>query len=170
MHSKETTITFFCVVKIHSQTIIENAMKLGVKVFSISHLSCAPLAQFPLRYAIFGLCLSFFQTAKNYGWASGGSSILSEFGTLHMEFAYLSDVTGDPSYKKAVEKVRDAIQSAARPRNLYPNYLNPKTGKCTFKYFVRICLPVSYLSVTGKTTFTKCCIFSTQLKGNASQK
>ena len=25
-------------------------------------------------------------------------------------------------------KVRDAIQSAARPRNLYPNYLNPKTG------------------------------------------
>ena len=80
----------------------------------------------------------FFQTAKNYGWASGGSSILSEFGTLHMEFAYLSDVTGDPSYKKAVEKVRDAIQSAARPRNLYPNYLNPKTGKWRLKYFVRI--------------------------------
>ena len=56
---------------------------------------------------------------------------MSEFGTLHMEFAYLSDVTGDPSYKKAVEKVRDAIQSAARPRNLYPNYLNPKTGTYT---------------------------------------
>lgn len=35
-------------------------------------------------------------TAKNFGWASGGSSILSEFGTLHMEFAYLSDITGDP--------------------------------------------------------------------------
>ncbi len=33
---------------------------------------------------------------KNFGWASGGSSILSEFGTLHMEFAYLSDITGDP--------------------------------------------------------------------------
>ena len=45
-----------------------------------------------------------------------------------MEFAYLSDCTGDPIYKKAVEKVRTAIQSAARPRNLYPNYLNPKTG------------------------------------------
>ena len=38
---KETTITFLCVVKIHSQTIIEDAMKLGVKVFSTSHLSCA---------------------------------------------------------------------------------------------------------------------------------
>jgi len=68
-------------------------------------------------------------SAKNYGWASGGSSILSEFGTLHMEFAYLSDVTGDPVYKNAVERVRTAVQNAARPRKLYPNYLNPKTGK-----------------------------------------
>merc|ERR1719228_1944602 len=46
-----------------------------------------------------------------------------------MEFAYLSDVTGDPAYKNAVERVRTAVQSATRPRNLYPNYLNPKTGK-----------------------------------------
>jgi len=68
-------------------------------------------------------------SAKNYGWASGGSSILSEFGTLHMEFAYLSDVTGNPVYKNAVERVRTAVQNAARPRKLYPNYLNPKTGK-----------------------------------------
>ncbi len=35
-------------------------------------------------------------TSKNFGWASGGSSILSEFGTLHMEFSYLSDITGNP--------------------------------------------------------------------------
>merc|ERR1719189_2769327 len=69
------------------------------------------------------------KSAKNYGWASGGSSILSEFGTLHMEFAYLSDVTGNPAYKNAVERVRTAVQNAARPRKLYPNYLNPKTGK-----------------------------------------
>ena len=33
-------------------------------------------------------------SAKNYPWTSG-SSILSEFGTLHMEFAYLSDATGN---------------------------------------------------------------------------
>ena len=53
---------------------------------------------------------------------------MSEFGTLHMEFAYLSDVTGNPAYKNAVERVRTAVQNAARPRKLYPNYLNPKTG------------------------------------------
>jgi mannosyl-oligosaccharide alpha-1,2-mannosidase len=48
-----------------------------------------------------------FQVSKNFGWASGGSSILAEFGSLHMEFSYLSDVTGDPKYAQKVEKVRD---------------------------------------------------------------
>ena len=46
--------------------------------------------------------------AKNFGWASGGSSILSEFGTLHMEFAYMSDITGD---KKYVQKVRTNLKA-----------------------------------------------------------
>ena len=84
---------------------------------------------FEYKYFVFKLFFLIFQSAKNYGWASGGSSILSEFGTLHMEFAYLSDVTGNPAYKNAVERVRTAVQNAARPRKLYPNYLNPKTGK-----------------------------------------
>merc|ERR1719361_2387676 len=68
-------------------------------------------------------------SAKNFGWASGGSSILSEFGTLHMEFAYLSDITGNPVYKQKVEKIRDVVASVERPKKLYPNYLHPKTGK-----------------------------------------
>ena len=46
-----------------------------------------------------------------------------------MEFAYLSDITGDPKYLKAVEKIREVIVSADKPKTLYPNYLNPKTGK-----------------------------------------
>eukprot|EP00092_Neocalanus_flemingeri_P032575 GFUD01035431.1.p1 GENE.GFUD01035431.1~~GFUD01035431.1.p1 ORF type:complete len:656 (+),score=150.26 GFUD01035431.1:141-2108(+) len=68
-------------------------------------------------------------SAKNFGWASGGSSILSEFGTLHMEFAYLSDITGNPIYRKKVEKIREVISQVERPKKLYPNYLHPKTGK-----------------------------------------
>ena len=47
------------------------------------------------------------QVSKNFGWASGGSSILAEFGSLHMEFSYLSDVTGDPVYAQKVERVRE---------------------------------------------------------------
>ncbi|XP_018022507.1 mannosyl-oligosaccharide 1,2-alpha-mannosidase IA-like [Hyalella azteca] len=67
--------------------------------------------------------------AKNYAWASGGSSILSEFGTLHLEFSYLSDITGDPVFKEKVLHVRDFLQKIEKPGGLYPNYLNPKTGK-----------------------------------------
>ncbi|KAF5300144.1 hypothetical protein FQR65_LT09235 [Abscondita terminalis] len=67
--------------------------------------------------------------SKNYGWASGGSSILSEFGTLHLEFAYLSDVTGNPLYRNKVDHIRQFIRGLDKPKGLYPNYLNPKSGK-----------------------------------------
>ncbi|KAK9507576.1 hypothetical protein O3M35_007402 [Rhynocoris fuscipes] len=67
--------------------------------------------------------------SKNYAWASGGASILSEFGTLHLEFTYLSDVTGNPVYREKVDNIRSVIQNMDKPKGLYPNYLNPKTGK-----------------------------------------
>ncbi|XP_055628514.1 mannosyl-oligosaccharide alpha-1,2-mannosidase IA isoform X2 [Toxorhynchites rutilus septentrionalis] len=67
--------------------------------------------------------------SKNYGWASGGSSILSEFGTLHLEFSYLSDVTGDSVYRERVQTIRSVLKDIEKPKGLYPNYLNPKTGK-----------------------------------------
>ena len=66
---------------------------------------------------------------QSYSWASGGDSILSEFGTLHMEFAYLSDITGEPLFKDLVERIRTVVQESTKPSKLYPNYLNPKTGK-----------------------------------------
>ena len=37
--------------------------------------------------------------ARNYPWAPGGASILSDLGSLTMEFSYLSDITGDPVYR-----------------------------------------------------------------------
>lgn len=67
--------------------------------------------------------------SKNYGWASGGSSILSEFGTLHLEFSYLRDITGNPLYKERVQNIRQVLKEIEKPKGLYPNYLNPKTGK-----------------------------------------
>ncbi|CAG9824004.1 unnamed protein product [Phaedon cochleariae] len=66
--------------------------------------------------------------SKNYGWASSGSSILSEFGTLHLEMSYLSDVTGDPVYRSKVERIRKVLHDLDKPKGLYPNYLNPKSG------------------------------------------
>ncbi len=48
----------------------------------------------PFSFTVLSKNEDLLQNAKNFAWASGGSSILSEFGTLHMEFAYLSEVTG----------------------------------------------------------------------------
>lgn len=77
--------------------------------------------------------------SKNYGWASGGSSILSEFGTLHLEFSYLSDITGNPTYRERVQNIRTFLKEIEKPNGLYPNYLNPKTGKwgqCEYFLFI----------------------------------
>jgi len=65
---------------------------------------------------------------RNYGWASGGSSILSEFGTLHLEFAMLSKATGDSTYLEKVMRIRDFLKKTDRPNGLYYNYINPQSG------------------------------------------
>ncbi|RWS12991.1 alpha 1:2 mannosidase precursor-like protein [Dinothrombium tinctorium] len=67
--------------------------------------------------------------AKNYVWASSGSSILSEIGTMHLEFVYLADLTNNVEFKEKVFTVRNALQAAHPINGLYPNYINPKTGK-----------------------------------------
>lgn len=54
---------------------------------------------------------------------------MSEFGTLHLEFAYLSDITGNPVYREHVQNIRTILMDIEKPNGLYPNYLNPKTGK-----------------------------------------
>lgn len=66
------------------------------------------------------------QVSHNYGWTN--SSVLSEFGTLHLEFAYLSDITGIPLYRELVEKVRQVLKDIEKPKGLYPILLDPTTG------------------------------------------
>lgn len=44
---------------------------------------------------------------RNWPWASGGSSILAEFGTLHLEFVHLSHLSGNPVF---AEKVRLSVK------------------------------------------------------------
>ncbi|CAJ0946866.1 unnamed protein product [Ranitomeya imitator] len=66
---------------------------------------------------------------RNWGWASAGSSILAEFGTLHLEFVHLTYLTGNPVYYNKVMHIRKLLQKMDRPNGLYPNYLNPRTGR-----------------------------------------
>ncbi|CAJ0566861.1 unnamed protein product, partial [Mesorhabditis spiculigera] len=65
---------------------------------------------------------------QNFGWASS-MSILSEIGTLHLEFAELSRITGDPVYLQKVQKVRDVLDKAQKLDGLYPNYISPTDGR-----------------------------------------
>lgn len=67
--------------------------------------------------------------AQNHDWAYG-SAILSEFGSMHLEFIYLSHVTGDPKYRDKVLKVREVIKKAVpRQDGLYNNYISTETGQ-----------------------------------------
>jgi len=58
-----------------------------------------------------------------------GSLILAEVGTKHLEFVYLSDMTGDDRFKEKVVHVRNFLNSMTKPYDgLYRNFINPKTG------------------------------------------
>nr|CAH8873208.1 unnamed protein product [Trichobilharzia regenti] len=64
---------------------------------------------------------------RNFIWASSRCSILSEFGTLHMEFKYLSELTGNPVYAEKVDNIRKILQEVDRPNGLFLNYMDPHT-------------------------------------------
>lgn len=68
-------------------------------------------------------------STRNWGWASGGCSILAEFGSVHLEFIYLTNISGNPVYEQKVLKIRDTLRQLERPQGLYPIYLNPRNGK-----------------------------------------
>nr|XP_008118769.1 PREDICTED: mannosyl-oligosaccharide 1,2-alpha-mannosidase IC [Anolis carolinensis] len=64
----------------------------------------------------------------SWGWASAGSSILAEFGSLHLEFLHLSDLSGNPVYVEKVMNIRKVLNRIEKPQGLYPNFLSPVTG------------------------------------------
>lgn len=68
------------------------------------------------------------KASRQYHWA-GPNSILSELGTLHLEFSYLSDVTGREVYRNKVDKIREVLYNIEKPGDLYPNFINPRTGQ-----------------------------------------
>ncbi|KAF4517999.1 hypothetical protein B566_EDAN012757 [Ephemera danica] len=47
---------------------------------------------------------------------------------MHLEFAYLTDVTGDPKYRTKVERIREFLNKKEKPNGLYPILLDPTTG------------------------------------------
>uniref|UniRef100_A0A4W4ESQ7 alpha-1,2-Mannosidase n=1 Tax=Electrophorus electricus TaxID=8005 RepID=A0A4W4ESQ7_ELEEL len=66
---------------------------------------------------------------RNWPWASGGSSILAEYGTLHLEFMHLGRLSGKPVFAEKVMNIRKVLNRLDKPQGLYPNYLNPNSGQ-----------------------------------------
>ncbi|XP_058051023.1 mannosyl-oligosaccharide 1,2-alpha-mannosidase IC isoform X2 [Ahaetulla prasina] len=64
----------------------------------------------------------------SWGWASAGSSILAEFGSLHLEFMHLSELSGNSVYAEKVMNIRKVLNRIEKPHGLYPNFLSPVTG------------------------------------------
>lgn len=71
---------------------------------------------------------------KNFGWASGGCSILAEFGTLSLEFQYLSDLTGNLIFAQKIKKIYEVLNDASKEDGLYFNYMNPSSAKWCMKH------------------------------------
>ncbi|XP_076593003.1 mannosyl-oligosaccharide 1,2-alpha-mannosidase IA isoform X2 [Chaetodon auriga] len=67
-------------------------------------------------------------TSWSWGWASAGSSILAEFGTLHLEFVHLSELSRNPIYTEKVMNIRKLLNKIEKPHGLYPNFLSPVSG------------------------------------------
>jgi mannosyl-oligosaccharide alpha-1,2-mannosidase len=74
--------------------------------------------------------------AANPSW-TGGSAILSELGTLQLEFRHLSKASGQPHYGRKAEAVIERLDAVNPNHGLYPIYVStesgaPTTGAVTF--------------------------------------
>uniref|UniRef100_A0A8C1Q7B6 alpha-1,2-Mannosidase n=1 Tax=Cyprinus carpio TaxID=7962 RepID=A0A8C1Q7B6_CYPCA len=65
-------------------------------------------------------------TSWSWGWASAGSSILAEFGTLHLEFVHLSELSRNPLFTE--KRTGHGLGMNQKPHGLYPNFLSPVSG------------------------------------------
>jgi len=62
---------------------------------------------------------------------SGNEAVLAEFGTLHLEFMYLSEVSGDVRFREKALKVRQIMKDIVKPKGLYWNFVDVITGRFT---------------------------------------
>ncbi|XP_063706167.1 mannosyl-oligosaccharide alpha-1,2-mannosidase IA-like [Culicoides brevitarsis] len=71
---------------------------------------------------------------KNHEWSYGDSSILSQSGSFHLEFDYLSEITGDATYRKKIHRVRNFFKDSRKVFDLFPIYINAENGEWGLHY------------------------------------
>ncbi|XP_054427732.1 mannosyl-oligosaccharide 1,2-alpha-mannosidase IC [Pteronotus mesoamericanus] len=66
---------------------------------------------------------------RSWGWSTAGSSsILAEFGSLHLEFLHLTELSGNPVFAEKVRHIRKVLRKIDKPFGLYPNFISPVSG------------------------------------------
>ena len=81
---------------------------------------------------------------QNYHWTTNRNVILSEYGTMSLEFNYLSDVTGEPIYREKVDKIRDVLKNMKKIDGLYPNFFSNTLGSWGLRMFLMISIRFIY--------------------------
>lgn len=100
---------------------LEKAKKLGTKLLpAFGTPSGVPYTTIALHTG----------RAQNPYWAQD-SCILSEAGTLQMEFTSLSRHTGVSEFGERALHVFDVLDQAHKPEGLYPVYISPQSGQFT---------------------------------------
>lgn len=79
--------------------------KIFFNAFPILYISWGSVCLLGVVLYIFLLLFSLSSgIGRNWPWASGGSSILAEYGTLHLEFMHLSKLSENPNFEQKVNK------------------------------------------------------------------
>ena len=74
-----------------------------------------------------GLIVPSTGRSYHHSWAYG--SILSEMGSQHLEYVYLSDVSGDFRYRDVAFKIRGLLNRTEKPDGLYMTMMDTEKGK-----------------------------------------
>eukprot|EP01132_Coremiostelium_polycephalum_P002407 gene2407-2974_t len=68
--------------------------------------------------------------ARFRSWAGGGCAILSELGTLFLEFNHLSKSTGNPIWSEKADRILEALDRMNTDiPGLYPTYISPRADQ-----------------------------------------
>ena len=105
-----------------NKMFLDKALDLGNRLFKAFNTpSGIPMGQVNLQTG----------AGHNAAWTSS-ASVLSEIGTLQVEFRYLAEVTGNQEmFTKATKVFETVRKSNAMPDGLAPIYVSPQTGKFT---------------------------------------
>lgn len=104
------------------EVFLDQAKDLGARLFkSFGTASGIPTGQVNLATG----------TARNIGW-TGNQAILSEFGTLQLEFRLLARLTGISEYKEKTEHVYHLLSDMHPSHGMYPYFIRNNGPKPEF--------------------------------------